>query len=71
MIDKKYEIVINPGIDTRKKGCYQKGVKEYKGEPQNIHTSPFTLVIIYSNKGINDLNYTQDYCVSMVIEHIE
>ncbi len=40
VIDKKYEIVMDPGIDTRKKECYQKGVKEYKGEPQNIHTSP-------------------------------
>lgn len=71
VIDKKYEIVMDPGIDTRKKGCYQKGVKEYKREPQNIPTSSFTLVIINSNKWINDLNYTQDYCVSMVIEHIE
>lgn len=33
VIDKKYEIVMDPGIDTRKKGCHQKGVKEYKGEP--------------------------------------
>ncbi|WP_144460893.1 S8 family peptidase [Siminovitchia fortis] len=68
-IDDKYEISLLPGPDLRKKGCHQKGIKEYLREPKNVPNTPITLVVINSNKWIPDINHEQRYCVSVSIEH--
>lgn len=68
---KKYEIKLLPGPNRRNSGCHQKGVKIYKQEPKNLPRSPFTLVIINSNKWIKDESHEQDYCVSVMLEHTQ
>ncbi|WP_153731622.1 S8 family peptidase [Sporosarcina obsidiansis] len=68
-IDDKYEIKLLPGPDLRKKGCHQKGIKEYLREPKKAPDTPITLVVVNSNKWIPDINYEQSYCVSVSIEH--
>lgn len=68
---KKYEIKLLPGPNRRNSGCHQKGVKIYKQEPKNLPRSPFTLVIINSNKWIKDESHEQDYCVSIMLEHTQ
>jgi subtilisin family serine protease len=67
----KYEIELLPGPNKRNSGCHQKGVKIYKKEPRNLPKSPFTLVIINSNKWINDEGHKQNYCVSVILEHTQ
>lgn len=67
----KYEIQLTPGPNKRNSGCHQKGVKEFKREPKALPNSPFTLVVINSNKWITDENHIQNYCVSVVVEHTQ
>jgi len=67
----KYEIQLTPGPNTRNSGCHQKGIKEFKREPKTLPNSPLTLVVINSNKWINDENHMQNYCVSVSVEHTQ
>jgi len=67
----KHEISLSPGPNTRNSGCHQKGKKEYKREPKALPNSPFTLVVINSNKWITDENHMQNYCVSVAVEHTQ
>lgn len=67
----KYEVELLPGPNRRNSGCHQKGVKVYKKEPKNLPSSPFTLVIVNSNKWINDESHQQNYCVSVMLEHTQ
>lgn len=68
---RKREIVLKPGTTTRKAGCHQKGVKEYKRNPKNIQNSPFFLVLFNLNKWIVNEDYLQEYCISVTVEHSE
>lgn len=67
----KYEIQLTPGPNKRNSGCHQKGIKEFKREPKTLPHSPFTLVVINSNKWITDENHMQNYCVSVSVEHTQ
>lgn len=66
---KPFEIVLNPGANTRKAGCHQKAWKEYKREPKALPQAPITLVLMNSNKWIKDEKYIQNYCLSLIVEH--
>lgn len=66
---KPFEIVLNPGANTRKAGCHQKAWKEYKREPKNAPQPPISLVLMNLNKWIKDENHKQNYCLSLIIEH--
>jgi len=66
---KKFGINLFPGSNIRKAGCHQKAWKEYKKEPQNIPSSPISLVVLNKNKWINDTEWMQDYCISVIFEH--
>lgn len=66
-----YQIELLPSLNRRNSGCHQKGVKIYKREPKNLPSSPFTLVVINSNKWINDENHQQNYCISVMLEHTQ
>ncbi|KHD85085.1 hypothetical protein [Heyndrickxia ginsengihumi] len=66
-----YEVELLPGPNKRNSGCHQKGVKEYKKEPKLLPKSPLSLVVINSNKWINDENHLQNYCISVTVEHTQ
>lgn len=65
----KYEIDFFPGSNIRKAGCHQKAWIEYKSERANRPETPISLVLINSNKWIDDDNRMQDYCISVTFEH--
>lgn len=67
----RYEIKLLPGPARRNSGCHQKGVKVFKKVSDNLPKSPFTLVLINSNKWIHDDRYQQHYCISVMIEHTQ
>ncbi len=66
---KNSEIDFFPGSNTRKAGCHQKAWKEYKREPQNIPSTPISLVLLNFNKWINNDARMQNYCISVTFEH--
>lgn len=63
---KPYEIVLKPGVNIRNKGCHQKAIRHFKTAKM---AAPITLVVRCLNKWISDLNYTQNYCISLTVEH--
>lgn len=66
---KPFEVKLNPGANTRKAGCHQKAWKEYKREPKILPQPPISLVLLNSNRWIKDDSYTQNYCISLIVEH--
>ena len=66
---KKNEIRLWPGVNSRKKGVHQKGIREYKKRPGIDVTLPLVLVVICQNRWIRDENYEQRYAVVVSIEH--
>ncbi|HHW04161.1 MAG TPA: S8 family peptidase [Thermoanaerobacterales bacterium] len=67
----QYEIKLEPGPNRRIVGCHQKAWKEFKQKPKKEICPPFSLVLINTNKWINDEHYSQDYCISLMLEHKE
>ncbi|MBE9484960.1 MAG: hypothetical protein IMY74_08940 [Bacteroidetes bacterium] len=63
------EIKLHPGVNLRKKGVHQKGIKKYKRRPSIDGDYPLVLVAICRNRWIEDENYHQDYAVLVTIEH--
>lgn len=65
------EIKLHPGVNLRKKGVHQKGIKKYKRRPDIDGDYPLVLVVICQNRWIEDEDYLQDYAVLVTIEHSE
>lgn len=63
---KPYEIGLKPGVNIRNKGCHQKAIRQFKTAHM---AAPITLVVRCLNKWISDLTYTQNYCISLIVEH--
>ena len=66
---KKHEIKLYPGVNSRKKGVHQKGIREYKRRPDIDGNQPLVLVVICQKRWIRDENYEQSYAVVVSIEH--
>lgn len=66
---KPYEVDLKPGVNVRNKGCHQKAWRVFKKELKVPLQTPVTLVLRSLNKWIQDLNYNQSYCISLIIEH--
>ena len=66
---KNFEILMQPGSNTRKKGCHQKAWKNYKREPKSRPSAPLSLVLLNFKKWIETADYKQDYCISVIFEH--
>lgn len=63
------EIVLHPGVRTRKRGVHQKGVKLYFQRPQIDTALPMVLAVISQNRWISDPDYLQPYSVVVMIRH--
>ncbi|MDF2652489.1 MAG: in-like serine protease, partial [Paenibacillus sp.] len=63
---KPYEIDLKPGVNIRNKGCHQKGLRQFKTAQM---APPITLVVRCLNKWISNPEYTQNYCISLIVEH--
>lgn len=63
------EIKLSPGINLRKKGVHQKGIKQYRGKPKIDVEKPLILVVICQDVWVKDENYEQDYAVVATVEH--
>lgn len=66
---KKNEIMLWPGVNSRKKGVHQKGIIEYKKRPGIDGNQPLVLVVICQKRWVRDENYEQSYAVVVSIEH--
>lgn len=66
----KYEIKINNKTKISN-GCNQKYVIEYTDRKKNIPSSPIHIVLVNENKWLKDIEFEQDYCISIIFEHQE
>jgi hypothetical protein len=65
----RFEIKLHPGINLRKRGVHQKGIKTYKKRPDIDASRPLNLVIFNQNHWIKDDDYIQDYAIIVALEH--
>lgn len=65
-----YEIKINDKTKISN-GCNQKYVIEYTDRKKNIPSSPIHIVLVNENKWLKDIEFEQDYCISIIFEHQE
>ena len=72
--EKKYELIFEPKIKLRSKGCHQKAVRNFT----HWHWSknPFTslcIALINRNRWVKliDDGFMQDYCISLCVYHSE
>lgn len=65
-----YEIKINDKTKISN-GCNQKYVIEYTDRRKNIPSSPIHILLVNENKWLKDIEFEQDYCISIIFEHQE
>lgn len=63
------EIGLHPGVELRKKGIHQKGVKIYSKRPDIDPDKPIVLAVISRSKWLKSKDYLQDYAVVVRIRH--
>jgi hypothetical protein len=63
------EIGLHPGVELRKKGIHQKGVKIYSKRPDIDPDKPIVLAIISRSKWLKSKDYLQDYAAVVKIRH--
>lgn len=72
MVPKELEVKemgLHPGVELRKKGIHQKGVKIYSKRPDIDHDKPIVLAVISRSKWLKSKDYLQDYAVVVRIRH--
>lgn len=66
---RRYEFTnLNPTVRPRKSSCHQKGIVDFKTKSIN---NPLSLAVISYDKWNPDVNFLQNYCISICIEHEE
>jgi len=66
---KPKEIDLHPGVQLRKKGIHQKGIKIYSGKPDINPDKPLVVAVVSQSKWLKDERYLQDYAVVVTIRH--
>lgn len=63
------EISLHPKSNLRKRGVHQRGIKEYRRQPQFDPDRPLVLAVVCQNRWIRDEHHLQDYALAVTLEH--
>ncbi len=63
------EIKLKPGVNLRKKGIHQKGIKAYKVKPDIDTNKPLVLAVISQDRWVKNKDYKQNYAVVVTVKH--
>ena len=63
------QIGLHPGVNARKRGIHQKGLKVYSGKPDIDTDKPLVLSVVSQSKWLKEEEYLQEYAVVVMIRH--
>ena len=63
------QIDLHPGVNARKRGIHQKGLKVYPKRPNIDPDKPLVLAVVSQNKWLEEEEYLQEYAVVVMIKH--